>query len=221
MNTALGFLFWRLCGRGFIQWLRGLRHPGRLLGFVTSLAGLCMLFQYRNAEFVKELVASTPLGLVVVLAIFVSLIRGLMQKGIPFDPPDMEYLCCGPFSERAVLLYRLLPAYLSASFTGFLVYFLLGNGFQQPLLTSCCVVLAHLLSIHLTTRVSLFAGSLPESTLKGFRKGIWLIGFVVVYLILRPEVGNDGGALPDRSNLRTLIAETGLFFTMDPSVLVK
>jgi hypothetical protein len=116
MNTALGFLFYRLSGRRFVRWLNSLRHPGRLLGLVSCVAGFGLLFRFRDADFVQELVKSTPMGLVIALAGFVSLIRGLMQKGIPFDPPDMEYLCCGPFSHRAVLFYRLLPSYLSAVF---------------------------------------------------------------------------------------------------------
>jgi hypothetical protein len=221
MNTALGFLFYRLSGRRFVRWLNSLRHPGRLLGLVSCVAGFGLLFRFRDADFVQELVKSTPMGLVIALAGFVSLIRGLMQKGIPFDPPDMEYLCCGPFSHRAVLFYRLLPSYLSAVFFAILIYCLLGDGVRNPLLTSACVFLAHLLSIHLTIKVSLYAGSLSQSTLGKLRRALWAVGLVGIYLVIRTGVKGDGAPVSDHSSLRNIVAESGLWLTMDPSVLTR
>jgi hypothetical protein len=221
MNTALGFLFVRLSGRRFVSWLNSMRHPGRFLGTVACAVDFGLLFRYRDAEFVRELVESTPLSVVIGLAVFVSLIRGLLQKGIPFDPADMEYLCTGPFSHRAVLFYRLLPSYLSAVCFAILVYCWLGNGYRNPLLTSGCVFLAHLLSIHLTIKVSLYAGSLSESTLGKLRRTLWAIGLVGIYLVIRSEVKGDGARVSDYSSLRNIVAESGLWLTMDPSVLTR
>ena len=204
-----------------MRWLNSLRHPGRLLGLVACVVGFGLLFRYRDADFVQELAESTPLGLVVALAVFVSLIRGLLQKGVPFDPPDMEYLCCGPFSHRAVLFYRLLPSYLSACCFAFLLYCLLGNRVPNPLLTSVCVFLAHLLSIHLTIKVSLYAGSLSESTLGKLRRALWVVGLVGIYLVIRLGTASDGVLVSDHSSLRNIVAESGLWLTMDPSILTR
>ena len=221
MNTALGFLFFRLSGRRFVRWLESLRHPGRLLGTVACVLGFGVLFRYRDADFVQELVESTPLGLVIGLAVFISLIRGLLQKGIPFDLPDMEYLCCGPFSHRAVLFYRLLPSYLSAVCFAVLIYCLLGDGLQNPLLTSVCAFFAHMLSIHLTIKVSLYAGSLSESTLGKLRRALWAVGLVGIFLVIRLEVKGEGASDSEYSSLRSLVAQSGLWLTMDPSVLTR
>ena len=47
-----------------------------------------------------------------------SLIKGFWQRGLVFEPPDIEFLFTSPFTQRQIVCYRLLPNYLYALVQG-------------------------------------------------------------------------------------------------------
>ena len=191
------------------------------MGVAMLLCGLWFLYHVRNTRFVGDLLENTPLSLVVVLAVFVSVLRGLMQKGLRFDPSDVEYLFVGPFSERALLIYRLLPSYLSAFGGGILIYGLFHDRFEMPLLSVFCLLFTHLLSIHLTSIASLISGTLSEDALSKLRKGFCVFGGGILFVMLRAELGAEESFAGEPSLWRSAIRETGFWSMSDPSTMAR
>ena len=191
------------------------------MGVTLLLCGLWFLYRVRDSRFVSDLVASTPLSLVLSLAVFVSVLRGLMQRGLRFDPSDVEYLFGGPFSERALLIYRLVPSYLSACCVGLLIFVFFRDHFGKPFLSTACLIMLHVLSIHLTTIASLFAGTLSESERSRLRKGFCFLGGAILLIIIRSQLIESGSVTNEVSPWRGAIRETGFWFLSDPGASAR
>ncbi len=220
MNAALWFLTRHLFLRGLKQWLIRLSQPGRLIGVCCLMGALWSLYVFRNADFIRDLIQSTPLSVVIVLAVFLSVARGLTQRGLRFDPPDIEFVCCGPFTERSILLFRMIPSYGASLLSGLLVYLFFGDQFQRPVLASVCVFLVHVLSVHLTMLACLYAGTIPESSLRVLRRALWAVGLVTAYVFFRSVVLSGSERVAERSPVGSFVVDVGALPMMSVSGLV-
>ena len=124
MNRALIYLWLVLLKRKVLHFLRGLRRPTTFLGVGALIFFVGFLFYYRRAEFFGQLVRREVLigGALVMMG--GSLFKGFLQRGLVFEPPDVQFLFTSPFTRRQLIFYRLLPNYLFALLQG-VVFFAL------------------------------------------------------------------------------------------------
>src|ERR1044071_8305386 len=132
MNRALIYLWLTLLKRKSQQFCLGLRRPTTLIGFVAVVCFVGFLFRYRGHEAFGQLVRRESLigGALVMLC--GSLFKGFLQRGLVFEPPDIEFLFTGPFTQRQIVLYRLLPSYLFAVLQGFVFFGLIAPHTTHP-----------------------------------------------------------------------------------------
>src|SRR5882672_3845909 len=114
MNRALTYLWSALLKRKALHYIRGLRRPTTLIGFAALAFFLFCLFRFRREEWRAHLVRPEILigGALVMLG--GSLFKGFLQRGLVFEPPDVQFLFTSPFTQRQIVFYRLLPGYLFA-----------------------------------------------------------------------------------------------------------
>src|SRR6266699_1686433 len=100
MNPALCYLYLTLLKRRALHFCRGLRRPTTLLGFAAVLGLIWILFRFRHEALFAQLVRRESLvgGMLVMLC--GSLFKGFLERGLEFDPPDIEFLFTSPFTQR-------------------------------------------------------------------------------------------------------------------------
>jgi hypothetical protein len=197
MNAALLYLAATLLKRRFLFLLRGLRSPMRFLSWMFAGTALGLLFYYRNHAFVGEFVKNTPLVFFLSLLMIVSLIRALFQRGLVFDEPGIEFLLTGPFTQKHLILYRLIPSYLGSISTAVVCPILFGRHFQHPISTGVAIALFQLVCAHFSMAVSIFSGGLSERVFSRLRLVTGVV--VVAYCVLWIQRGLHDSATPDRA----------------------
>src|SRR5262249_44318196 len=99
MNHALAYLWFSLLKRKAARFIWNLRRPTTLLGFASLLFFLAVLFHFRHEKFFAEFVRPGSLAGGVLLMLGGSLFKGFLQRGLVFEPPDVEFLFTGPFTQ--------------------------------------------------------------------------------------------------------------------------
>jgi len=132
MNRALFYLAIALLKGKTLHFCRRLRRPGSLVGFLAVCCLLGFFFHYRHHAIADYLVRREVLVGGVLLMLGGSLFKGFVQRGLAFDPPDVQFLFTSPFSQRQLVLYRLLPGYLYALIQGAAFFILLGEHLKHP-----------------------------------------------------------------------------------------
>ena len=162
MNRALLYLWLALLKRQVLHFIRGLRQPGTLIGIAALIFMAGFLFRQRHHEWFAELVRPGVFvgGILVMLG--GSIFKGFLQRGLVFDPPDIEFLFTSPFTQRQIILYRLLPGYLYAFVQGLVFLAFLSPHLEHPLMTTACLILFQIACFHLSAGAAVYAGTLPE-----------------------------------------------------------
>ena len=185
MNPALLYLWFALLKRRALHFVRGLRRPTTLLGYVYVLGLLGLLFGCRHHEIFGRLVQRDTLIAGAVLLLVGSLIKGFWQRGLVFEPPDIEFLFTSPFSQRQIVCYRLLPNYLYALVQGLVLAVLFAPHLAHPLLMAAGLTLFQITCFHVATAASLFAGNFPEPVHHRLRCMMLGVGFLFTALYFR------------------------------------
>lgn len=162
MNVALAYLWWSLLRRKTLRFCHGLRRPTTLIGSAALLALFGFLFYYRRHEIFGRLVETRFLIGGAWVMVFGSLFKGFLQRGLVFEPPDVEFLFTSPFSRRQIIFYRLFSNYLFAIVQALVVLAIFASHLAHPLLATGCLILFQIACFHLSTAVAIFAGTLPE-----------------------------------------------------------
>lgn len=162
MNPALTYLWLALLKRRFLHFARSLRRPGTLIGFVAIASLLGFFFYHRHSEYIGRFLQQRNMAGLMLVMLGGSLFKGFTQRGLVFDPPDIEFLFTSPFTQQQIVFYRLLPNYLYSVIQGFVFLALLQSHLQHPLVTFVCVILFQIACFHISTGASIFAGTLPE-----------------------------------------------------------
>jgi hypothetical protein len=162
MNPALLYLWFALLKRRAFHFVRSLRRPTTLVGYVYVLGLLGVLFWFRHHEIFGRLVQRDNLRTGALLMLVGSFIKGFWQRGLVFEPPDIEFLFTSPFSQRQIVCYRLLPNYLYALVQGLVLAALFAPHLSHPLLMAAGLTLFQITCFHVATAASLFAGNFPE-----------------------------------------------------------
>jgi hypothetical protein len=162
MNAALFYLWFRLLRSKASQFCRDLRRPATLIGFVALVFVAGFLFHFRRHEWVGHLVDSRVLAGGAGIMVFASLFKGFLQRGLAFDPPDIDFVFTSPFTQRQVIFYQLLNNYLFAVVQGLVFGVLFASHFLHPVMATGCMILFQVACFHLSTAASIYGGSLPE-----------------------------------------------------------
>jgi hypothetical protein len=185
MNGALTYLWLTLLKRRAFYLVRCLRRPATLIGFAALLFLIGILFHYRRAEGFAQIVRTESLVGGALLMLGGALFKGFLQRGLVFEPPDIEFLFTSPFTQRQIIFYRFLPNYLFAFTQSAVFYVLFQSHLPHPALTSACLMLFQIVCFHIAAGSAISAGTLSE---QAHHRCQWmLLGcyFIIVALYLR------------------------------------
>jgi hypothetical protein len=185
MNPALLYLWWALLKRRTLRFIRSLRRPTTLIGFAAVSCLVGFLFHHREHEVFGQLVRKESLigGALVMLC--GSLFKGFLQRGLVFEPPDIEFLFTSPFTQRQIVCYRLLPSYLFALVQGLVFLGLFAPHLTYPLLQTICFILFQIVCFHVATAAAIFAGTISEHSHHRVRWMMLSVYFVLTAVYLR------------------------------------
>ena len=162
MNRALVYLWLTLLKQRVWYFCRSLRRPATLIGFVAVLALVLFLFYFRGHEVVGRVLDSKNLIGAALVMLCGSVFQGFLQRGLVFEPPDIEFLFTSPFTQRQLLVYRLLPNYLYAVVQSAVFYVIFSAHFRHPLVAVGCLLLFQVACFHLATAAAVYAGTISE-----------------------------------------------------------
>jgi hypothetical protein len=185
MNGALTYLWLTVLKRRAFYLVRCLRRPATLIGFAALLFLIGILFHYRRANGFAQLVRTECLigGAIVMLG--GALFKGFLQRGLVFEPPDIEFLFTSPFTQRQIIFYRFLPNYLFAFAQSVVFYLLFESHLKHPVLTSACLTLFQIVCFHIAAGSAIFAGTLSEGAHHRCQWMLLCCYFVILALYLR------------------------------------
>jgi hypothetical protein len=189
MNGALSYLWLTLLKRRAFYLIRCLRRPATLIGFGSLLFLIGILFHYRRADGFAQLVRTESLVGGAILMLGGALFKGFSQRGLVFEPPDIEFLFTSPFTQRQIIFYRFLPNYLFAFAQSVVFCLLFESHLKHPLLTSFCLMLFQIVCFHIAAGSAIFAGTLSE---RAHYRSQWMLlccYFVITALYLRSAWG--------------------------------
>src|SRR5712691_2885794 len=162
MNRALTYLWFTLAKRRMLQFICGLRRPTTLIGISALVFFLGFLFLHRHAEVFAQFVRPASLMGAALVMLGGSFFKGFLQRGLVFEPPDVEFLFTSPFTQRQLVFYRLLPNYLFAMIQGLVFLALFAFHLKHPWLTAASLTLFQLVCFHLAAGAAIFAGTISE-----------------------------------------------------------
>ena len=189
MNRALLYLWFALLKRRAFGFVRSLRRP-TTLGAFAAVAGLFyLLFRWRHEAVFARLVQSDSLKTGAFLMFWASLIKGFWQRGLVFEPPDVEFLFTSPFTQRQIVGYRLLPNYLYALVQAVGLAALFAPHLAHPLMMAAGLTLFQIICFHVATGASLYAGNFPEDVHHRLRCMMLGAGFLSTAFYFRAAWG--------------------------------
>ena len=185
MNPALTYLWVTLLKRKSLHFCRSLRRPATAIGFLAVLALIGFFFYFRREEWVGHLVEPRILGGAAMIMLCGSLFKGFLQRGLVFEPPDIEFLFTSPFTPRQIILYRLLPNYAFAVVQSVVFVLLFGPHLGHPLVAGICLCLFQMVCFHVATSAAIFSGTIPEAMHQRLRWMLLGAFFFLTALYLR------------------------------------
>jgi hypothetical protein len=189
MNRALTYLWYSLLKRRVLHYVRGIRRPATLIGFLALAFFLFCLFRFRREEWRAQLVRPEVLSGGALIMLCGSLFKGFLQRGLVFQPSDVQFLFTSPFTQRQIVFYRLLPGYLFALAQSLVFFVLFAPHLKHPLLTSGCLMLLQIACFHVAAGAAIFGGMISEHAHHRIRWMLLSIYFVISALYLRAVLG--------------------------------
>lgn len=189
MNRALGYLWLTLLKRRALYYVGCLRRPTTLIGFAALLFLVGILFHYHRAKGFGQLVRAESLIGGALLMMGGALFKGFLQRGLVFEPPDVEFLFTSPFTQRQIVFYRFLSNYLFAVAQSLVFYALFEPHLKHALLASVCLMLFQIVCFHIAAGAAIFAGTLSERTHHRCQWMLLSCYFIITALYLRAAWG--------------------------------
>jgi len=187
MNRALVYLWFTLLKRKTIQICQSLWRPATLVGFAAVASFVGFLFYHNDHVIFTHLVQRrSVIGLMLVM-LGGSLFKGFLQRGLTFEPPDIEFLFTGPFGQKEIIFYRLWPNYLFAIVEAIVFCGLFWRHLAHPFLTTLCFIFFQVACFHLRMAASIFAGRLSERVHYRVRWMMLGVYFVITVVYFRTE----------------------------------
>jgi hypothetical protein len=185
MRRALIFLWLTLLQRRVARAVLGCRRPTSLIGFAAVAAFLGFLYYHRQDPIFAWCVRPEALFGGALIMIGGAVFNGFRQRGLVFEPPDIEFLFTGPFTQRQLIGYRLLTSYGYALVQSLAFLALFWPHFQHPIVAAICLALFQIACFHLATAAAIFAGSLSEELHFRLRWMLLSVYFLIAALYLR------------------------------------
>jgi hypothetical protein len=189
MNRALTYLWFSLLKRRALHYIRSLRRPTTLIGFAALVFFLYCLFHFRREEWRAQLIRPEVLTGCALVMLGGSLFKGFLQRGLVFEPPDVQFLFTSPFTQRQIVFYRLLPGYLFAVAQSLVFLALFAPHLKHPVLTSACLMLLQIACFHIASGAAIFAGTISEEAHHRIRWMLLGVYFVITVFYLRAALG--------------------------------
>ncbi len=189
MNRALIYLWLALLKGRILYLLRSLRRPTTLIGFAAVLFLVGIAFHYRNESGFAQLVRAESLIGGGLLMIGGALFKGFLQRGLVFQPPDVEFLFTSPFTQKQIIFYRFLPNYLYAFAQSLVFYALFESHLKHAALTSACLMLFQIVCFHIAAGAAIVSGTISE---QAHHRCQWILLYcylVIAALYLRTAWG--------------------------------
>ncbi len=164
MNRALLYLWLTLLKRRVLGSIANLRRPTSLIGFVALMSFLAFLFHYRHAEVFAQLTRPPSLFGGALLMLCGSLYMGFRQRGLVFEPPDLEFLFTAPFTRRQIIIYRLLPNYLYTVAQSLVFLAIFSSHLKHPFLVAACLTLLQIACFHISSAAAIYAGNIRDDS---------------------------------------------------------
>lgn len=181
MNRALAYLLYSQKVNGAIEFVRSLKRPKKALAFLFWLAliGLMIAAQLAGGVARSPDRAADSVRALLSVMLLLSVVGGFLQRGLAFQPSDVDFLFPGPFHRHELVLYRLFSLYtLSLISSLFLTVFLVPQT-AAPGRTFVAVLLCQLVALHLQTISGLLAAAIESRTFEKMRRSLQIV-FVVL-----------------------------------------
>jgi len=185
MNGALTYLWLALLKRRAFYLARSLRRPATLIGFAALAFLTGILFHYRRADAYSQLVRTESLIGGALLMLGGAVFKGFLQRGLVFEPPDIEFLFTSPFTQRQIIFYRFLPNYLFAVAQSLVFYLLFESHLKHPMLTTVCLMLFQIVCFHIAAGAAIFSGTLSEQAHYRCQGMLLCVYLIITLLYLR------------------------------------
>ncbi len=193
-TTALFYLARVLLKRRALRAWRALRRPTTLVGFLAVLVFFAVIFRFRHEAFYGQLVRRESLIGLALIMLGGSLFSGFLQRGLGFELPDLQFLFTSPFTQRQIVLYRLLPNYAFAVIQGLLVVAVFAPHLEHPCLATVCLILFQVACFHVSTAAAIFAGAISPGL--HYRLRCLMLGFFFITSALYLRLAWDVPIVP-------------------------
>ena len=213
MNRALLYLWWTLLRRRCSCSCRGLRRPTTLIACLWVLGIDGCLFYYRGNEAFGRMIRREVLVGAILIMILGSVIKGFLQRGLAFEPADIEFVFTSPFTQRQILLYRLLPQYLYAAIQGIVFAAWFAPHLRHPVLAAGCVTLFQVACFHLAMAAAVWGGAVSDRL--HYRLRWMMLGTCFVLTALYFRVAWEVDFVP--ACLRSPLVQLAFYPAMTPS----
>jgi hypothetical protein len=177
---------WLAERRGGVRRLLGsLRRPSRAIGLLFT-AGLLAFFLWLRTVSAQGTPSSDAQGLGIFLSLIVlfGIIGGLSLGGILFAPSEIHFLIPGPFTDRALLLYRLARAWPGSALGGLFFSLFFVPGGRSLAASWLALTLLLITSHHLQTAVGSWAGRLGDTVHKRVSRVLRLFSLLLLAVLV-------------------------------------
>ncbi len=194
MNRALAYLWFSLLKRRALRALLGLRRPTSLIGFAAVAFFVGLLYHYRHEQIFAQCMRPASLFGAAFIMIGGAFFKGFLQRGLVFEPPDVQFLFTSPFTQRQVIFYRLLPSYGYALIQSLVFLAIFSPHLKHPLITTICLAFFQIACFHIAAGAAIFAGTISEQL--HFRLRCMLLGIYLLVSALYLRVAWDIKLVP-------------------------
>jgi hypothetical protein len=198
VNRALLWLWRTQRKNAVLRYLRRFRRWRELPRALLPIAALALVVYavQLGSPRSEPLEASTFLSAALAAYLLLEVFRGFSDRGIAFEPPEVDFLFPGPFSRTALVLYHLLTTY-SRSIVSLLFFFIFfGRRTASPALALVGTALALVVGEHLRVVAALLSVNLAEKTVVRLAAPIRAltlgVALVMIFLLV-PTLANRSG----------------------------
>lgn len=180
-----------------MQFLRGLKEPRRLIGVAFwTLCIVGFLASQHAASVGSARVTSTEsLQALFSILLLTTGLNGFLQRGLTFQPSDVDFLFCGPFSRRQLVMYRLLSVYPFALVSSAFFLLVLRRATAHPGIAYCGLVLFSLLLVHVQTIFGLLATAVENRIFQRLKTSLrivaWSLAIGLAFAFMGAVTGDE------------------------------
>ena len=220
MKRPLLFLSLRTRRNALVRFVVGLKAPKRLFGTLLTL-GLLAFMAVSMVQGGKQADRSTAPAILTIYLSFtlvMSFFGGFLEPGVPFTPSEIDFLLPGPFSLRALVVYRVTSLYPATLLGAVIPFLLFGIATRNPGLGFAGIALSGVVGWHLRILVSILAIRLDETALRRLRGPLRLVALALglgLMAVIVAYVTKFGGA---RAVIASVAASPAAQYVFFPAV---